>query len=46
MKFDLGTLLSITDGRLMTDMDNVYKITEFVCNAPGVMTVGLVVLAD
>jgi hypothetical protein len=29
MKFDLGTILSITDGHLLTDIGNVYKILDF-----------------
>jgi hypothetical protein len=29
MKFDLGTVLSVTDGHLFTSMDNVYKILNF-----------------
>jgi hypothetical protein len=29
MKFELGTLLSITDGHMMADMDNIYKILDF-----------------
>jgi hypothetical protein len=29
MKFDLGTVLSITDGHLFTDIGNVYKILNF-----------------
>lgn len=27
--FDLGTILSITSGKLLTDLDNVYKILDF-----------------
>lgn len=29
MRFDLGTVLSITTDRLLTDMDNVYKILDY-----------------
>ncbi len=30
--FDLGTVLTITSGRLLTDMDNVYKILNYLSN--------------
>ena len=29
MKFDIGTILSITHGRLLTDISNVYKILNY-----------------